>query len=77
MKKKLKEKEENKYLMDELNIYLETLKQLKKKLEKITPRSQRGVETLFRLLSKNQYTLNTMIYKKSNILIKTRNTIFS
>ena len=66
--------------MTELNIdtnQLNQLKQLKKKLSKIAPRSERGVETLFRLLSKNQYTLNTMIDTKSNILISINALILS
>jgi hypothetical protein len=77
MSDKLKEKAEDKYLMDELNIDKKELKQLKKKLAKVAPRSERGVETLFRLLSKNQYTLNTMIDTKSNILISINALILS
>ena len=77
MSDKLKEKAEDKYLMDELNIDKEALKKLKKKLAKISPRSERGVETLFRLLSKNQYTLNKMIDTKSNILISINALILS
>ena len=77
MSDKSKEKIEDKYLMEELNINKEGLKQLKKKLAKISPRSERGVETLFRLLSKNQYTLNTMIDTKSNILISINALILS
>jgi hypothetical protein len=77
MSDKLKEKAEDKYLMDELNIDKDALKQLKKKLAKVAPRSERGVETLFRLLSKNQYTLNTMIDTKSNILISINALILS
>ncbi len=77
MSNKSKEKAEDKYLMDELNIDKEALKQLKKKLAKVAPRSERGVETLFRLLSKNQYTLNTMIDTKSNILISINALILS
>jgi hypothetical protein len=74
---KSKEKAEDKYLMEELNIDKDALKQLKKKLSKISPRSERGVETLFKLLSKNQYTLNTMIDTKSNILISINALILS
>lgn len=77
MSYKLKEKAEDKYLMEELNIDKVALKQLKKKLAKVAPRSERGVETLFRLLSKNQYTLNTMIDSKSNILISINALILS
>ncbi|MGH1543536.1 MAG: Pycsar system effector family protein [Arenicella sp.] len=57
------------HLLDQMGISKSELKALKKKLAKIAPRSERGVETLFRLLSKNQYTLNTMVDSKSNILI--------
>lgn len=74
---KQKGKAEDKYLMEELNIDKEALKKLKKKLSKVAPRSERGVETLFRLLSKNQYTLNTMIDRKSNILISINALILS
>ncbi|WP_405293181.1 Pycsar system effector family protein [Algibacter sp. Ld11] len=77
MSNKLKEKAEDKYLMDELSLDKDGLKQLKKKLAKVAPRSERGVETLFRLLSKNQYTLNTMIDTKSNILISINTLILS
>jgi hypothetical protein len=77
MSDKLKKKAEDQYLMEELNIDKEVLKQLKKKLAKVSPRSERGVETLFRLLSKNQYTLNTMIDTKSNILISINALILS
>lgn len=57
------------YYTNSLNISEKNLDKLRKKLKKIEPRSERGVETLFRLLSKNQYTLNTIIDRKSNILI--------
>lgn len=67
----------NEYLREELNIDQKALNKLKKKLKKIEPRSDRGVETLFRLLSKNQYTLNTMIDRKSNILISINAIILS
>lgn len=77
MSSKKLEKAEDNYLMDELKIDKDTLKSLKKKLAKIEPRSERGVETLFRLLSKNQYTLNTMIDRKSNILISINALILS
>ena len=77
MNEKLSKKEEDKYLMSELNIDKDGLKALKKKLAKVEPRSERGVETLFRLVSKNQYTLNTMIDRKSNILISINALILS
>lgn len=69
MDAKAQQKLEDGFLRKELDINKDQLKELKKKLAKIEPRSERGVETLFRLLSKNQYTLNTMIDRKANILI--------
>lgn len=71
------QKAEDKYLITELNIDKDKLKDLKKKLSKVAPRSERGAETLFRLVSKNQYTLNTMIDRKSNILISINALILS
>lgn len=77
MPDKKSKSEINDYLSKELDIDNKALKELKKKLSKIEPRSERGVETLFRLLSKNQYTLNTMIDRKSNILISINAIIMS
>lgn len=71
------EKAQDNYLKEELNIDKDALKALKKKLAKVDPRSERGAETLFRLVSKNQYTLNTMIDRKSNILISINALILS
>ena len=71
------EKVKDKLLMDELQINKEELKTLKKKLSKVAPRAERGTETLFRLVSKNQYTLNAMIDRKSNILISINALILS
>ena len=71
------EKEQDKYLKEALNVDKDALKALKKKLAKVEPRSERGAETLFRLVSKNQYTLNTMIDRKSNILISINALILS
>ncbi|MGI9551161.1 MAG: Pycsar system effector family protein [Aurantibacter sp.] len=77
MNDKKTEKLKDEYLAEELNIDKDELKALKKKLSKIAPRSERGVETLFRLVSKNQYTLNAMIDRKSNILISVNALILS
>lgn len=71
------EKLKDQILMEDLEIDQEELKSLKKKLAKISPRAERGVETLFRLVSKNQYTLNAMIDRKSNILISVNALILS
>ena len=57
-----------------MGISQDELKELKKKLSKVAPRSERGTETLFRLVSKNQYTLKAMIDRKSSVLI-TGNTL--
>lgn len=74
---KKQEKAIDNHLIEELGIDKEKLKELKKKLSKIEPRSERGAETLFRLVSKNQYTLNAMIDRKSNILISINALILS
>jgi len=76
-KPKSAEKLKDQLLMDELGVDKEELKNLKKKLAKISPRPEKGVETLFRLVSKNQYTLNSMIDRKSNILISVNALILS
>jgi len=77
MDNKKKEKLKDDFLAQELNIDKDALKALKKKLAKVEPRSERGAETLFRLVSKNQYTLNAMIDRKSNILISINALILS
>lgn len=73
----MKNKAEDKVLAKEMNLDPDRIKELKKKLGKIAPRSERGVETMFRLLSKNHYTLNTMVDRKSNILISINAIILS
>jgi hypothetical protein len=70
-------KAKDKILKKDLNVNDDELKALKKKLAKVAPRSERGVETMFRLLSKNQYTLNVMVDRKSNILISINAIIMS
>lgn len=74
---KEKKKQEEKILLEELKVDKEELKALAKKLARVSPRAERGVETLFRLVSKNQYTLNSMIDRKSNILISINALILS
>jgi len=74
---KASEKLKDQLLIEELGIDKEQLKILKKKLAKVAPRPERGVETFFRLISKNQYTLNAMIDRKSNILISVNALILS
>jgi hypothetical protein len=77
MSDKKTEKLKDEYLTKALDIDKDQLKALKKKLAKVEPRSERGAETLFRLVSKNQYTLNAMIDRKSNILISVNALILS
>jgi hypothetical protein len=45
------------------------LKQLKKNLENSSGRDDRGIQTMFRITSRNHYTLNEMVDKKANIMI--------
>lgn len=75
--KKKRDKLQDEALMADLQIDVDELKALKKKLSKVAPRAERGVETLFRLVSKNQYTLGTMVDRKSNILISINALILS
>ncbi len=63
--------------MQELGVDKDELKNLKKKLSKVEPRAERGTETLFRLTSKNHYTLNTMVDRKANIMISMNAIIMS
>ena len=65
------------HLMSDMDIDKDELNRLKKNLIKYEPRSEKGIETLFRLLSQNQYTFNTMIDTKSNILISINALILS
>ena len=71
------DREIDKRLMIDMAIDKSSLKDLKKKLSKVEDRPERGVETLFRLLSQNHYTLNTMVDTKSNILISINALILS
>ena len=76
MKKKL-EKKKDTWLERELKVDEKGLKELKKKYAKMVDRPERGIETLFRLTSKNHYTLNAMVDRKSNILISINAIILS
>ncbi|MDN5214852.1 DUF5706 domain-containing protein [Fulvivirgaceae bacterium BMA12] len=76
MKKKL-EKRKDTWLERALKVDESGLKEIKKKYAKIMDRPERGIETLFRLTSKNHYTLNAMVDRKSNILISINAIILS
>ncbi|MDW7693697.1 DUF5706 domain-containing protein [Flammeovirgaceae bacterium SG7u.111] len=56
-------------LSDELDIDLGELKKLKKKLQKVEGRPERGIETMFRVTSRNHVDLSAMADTKANIMI--------
>jgi hypothetical protein len=64
-------------LMAEMNIDKEELKKLKKKLQKAEGKPDRGVETWFRLASKNLHTRLQIVDTKANILITSNSIIIS
>ena len=67
-KKELKAMEEE-YLMKNLQVDEVKLKALQKKLQKVEGFPERGIETWYRLASKNLYTRRQIVDTKSNILI--------
>ena len=79
--KEISEKKKNKvidqYLIQELGIDFEELKKLKKKLVKAEGKPERGVETWFRLASKNLYSRLQIVDTKANILITSNAIIIS
>lgn len=79
LKKKLKKIKKNidDSMMDELGINPDELKAMKKKLLKAEGKPDRGIETMFRLTSKNHITLSTMADSKANILISVNSIIIS
>jgi hypothetical protein len=74
-KKRLKMME--KAIMEEMSIDKEELKKLKKKLLKAKSRPERGIETWFRLASRNLYTRLQIVDTKANILITANAIIIS
>ena len=70
-------KELDKALQKELNIDKDKLKSLKKKLAKVEGFPERGIETWFRLTSKNLYTRRQIVDTKSSILITVNSIIIS
>jgi len=73
----MSEKKMDKALIKELDIDKEQLKQLKKKLKKVEGVPERGIETWFRLASKNLYTRRSIVDTKSNILVTVNSIIMS
>jgi hypothetical protein len=63
--------------MQEMGIDKIELKKLKKKLAKVESRPERGIETWFRLASKNLYTRLQIVDTKANILITSNAIIIS
>jgi len=74
---KKKQKVIDQSLMQELGINKDELKKLKKKLLKAESRPERGIETWFRLASKNLYTRLQIVDTKANILITANAIIIS
>ena len=78
--KKLEKKKSkiiDKVLLEEMGIDKEELKKLRKKLTKVESRPERGIETWFRLASKNLYTRLQIVDTKANILITANAIIIS
>jgi HD superfamily phosphodiesterase len=61
----------------DLNLDPTRLKELKKKLKKVEGRPDRGIETMFRLTSRNHLQLSAMADSKANILISVNSIIIS
>jgi len=74
---KKKKKVIDQALMQEMGIDKDELKKLKKKLAKAESRPDRGIETWFRLASKNLYTRLQIVDRKANILITANAIIIS
>jgi len=75
--KKKKNKLVDAYLLQEMGIDNDKLKRLQKKLAKAEGRPERGIETWFRLASKNLYTRLQIVDTKANILITANAIIIS
>lgn len=74
---KKKKKLLDKMLMLEMNVNEAELKKLQKKLLKAEAKPERGMETWFRLASKNLYTRLQIVDTKANILITANAIIIS
>lgn len=71
--KKAIRKEYRRGLMREFDLSKKDIK----KLKKLGRRDDRGVQTLFRLTSRNHFTLNSMVDRKANIMISINSIILS
>ena len=65
------------WLEQDLDLDSDKLKELKKKLKKVEGRPDRGIETMFRLTSRNHLQLSSMADSKANILISVNAIIIS
>ncbi len=74
---KSEDKAMDKAIRKELRIDKEALKKLKKKLLKAEAKPERGIETWFRLTSKNLYARLQIVDTKANILITANAIIMS
>jgi len=61
----------------DLNLDPDRIKELKKKLKKVEGRPDRGIETMFRLTSRNHISLSSIADNKANILISVNSIIIS
>ncbi len=68
---------EDEAIEKDLHIDPAKLKELKKKLKKVEGRPDRGIETMFRLNSRNHLQLSAMADSKANILISVNSIIIS
>ena len=74
---KKKQKAVDRALLEEMGIDKEALKKMKKKLLKAEAKPERGIETWFRLTSKNLYSRLQIVDAKANILITSNAIIIS
>ncbi len=75
--KKQLEKRQDLALKQQLNISEKEMKKLKKNLQNVKKRDDRGIQTLLRTTLRNHYTLNQMIDRKANIMITVNSIILS
>lgn len=71
------QKTQEQIISKELNISDEELKKLKKSLSSVKGRDERGIQTMFRTVTKNHYTLTEMVDKKANIMISVNAVLLS
>ena len=70
-------KQTDKVLKKELNISKEELKKLRKQLSTVSGRNERSIQNLFRIVTKNQYSLLSLVDRKARILVAVNAIILS